>query len=156
MTDSYSHFQRSRWSVVVAGCLVDAAARQPPGHLAWSSLLEVPAWGLLGAVMPAAGGGEVAFTSGAALVPGEGVVDIALNCGAAAAGGAAAPLPDGDQVPEPVRRDVPGCLAGVAAGAVLEELQLAAQPGGPAQDRLAGQGAAAEAGVPGGAATGPG
>jgi hypothetical protein len=47
--------------VGVAGCLVDAAAGQPPGHDAGLRLVEVPAGGLLGLMVPAAQWREVAF-----------------------------------------------------------------------------------------------
>ncbi|HYK67122.1 MAG TPA: hypothetical protein VEV45_04190, partial [Streptosporangiaceae bacterium] len=76
-----------------------SAAGQPPGHVAWLVLGEVPAGCLLGAVVSPAQGGEVAFAGPAAVVVGGGVVEVALAGGAAAAGEGAAPLPDGDQVP---------------------------------------------------------
>ena len=49
-------FAGSRRLVGAADCFVDAAAGQPPGHVAWLVLVEVPAGCLLGAVMPSAGG----------------------------------------------------------------------------------------------------
>jgi len=49
-------------------------------------MLEVPAGGLLGGVVPAAQRGQVAFAGAAALVVGHGVVVIAAAGGAAAAG----------------------------------------------------------------------
>jgi hypothetical protein len=63
-------------------------------------MLEVPAGGLLGGVVPAAQRGQVAFAGAAALVVGHGVVVIAAACGAAAAGEGAAAVAGFDEVPQ--------------------------------------------------------
>ncbi len=52
---------RRSCSVGVAGCFVDAAAGQPPGHLAGPVLGELPAGCLLRAMMSPAGRREIAF-----------------------------------------------------------------------------------------------
>ncbi len=53
-------------------------------------MLEVPAGGLLGGVVPPAKRGQVALAGPSALVVGDGVVVVAAACGAAAAGEGAA------------------------------------------------------------------
>src|SRR6266851_7860241 len=100
-----------------------------------------------------------ALAGAAALVVGEGVVQVAAGGGATASGEGAGPLPGADQVLEPVRRVVSGTLAEVAAGPALEPVEP--QPGQPvpAAPRPAGRLArwpAGGAGVGDGPAVGPG
>jgi hypothetical protein len=63
-------------------------------------LFEVPALGLFTAVVVAAQRGQVAFAGAAALVIGDGVVEVALRRGASATGSAARGGAGFDQVPE--------------------------------------------------------
>src|ERR1700735_7598 len=79
---------------------VAAAVREPPDQDAGFGLFEVPAGCLLGLVILAAQGFQVALASPAAVIVGQGVVDIAAGGGAGAAGGGAGPLPDLDEVPQ--------------------------------------------------------
>src|SRR5258706_5092175 len=115
--------------VGVWGDGVGAAVRGGPDQDAGFGLGEVPAAGLLGAVMPPAQGRQIALAGGAALVIGEGVVQVAACGGTSASGEGAGPLPGADEVLEPVRRLVSGSLAAVAAGPVFEPVEP--QPGQP-------------------------
>ncbi|HTA09034.1 MAG TPA: hypothetical protein VK836_11010, partial [Streptosporangiaceae bacterium] len=90
------------------------------------------------------------------MVVGDGVVEVAAGGGAAAAGVGAAALPDLDEVADQVGRDVPGGVAGVAAAAGLQELEAAAQAGGPPDHWFSSARAARAAGVAGRAAIGAG
>ena len=63
-------------------------------------LFEVPALGLFTAVVVTAQRGQVAFAGAAALVIGDGVVEVALRRGASATGSAACGGAGFDQVPE--------------------------------------------------------
>src|SRR5258707_15108278 len=123
--------------VGVWGDGVGAAVRGGPDQDAGFGLGEGPAAGLLGAVMPPAQRRQIALAGGAALVIGEGVVQVAAGGGATASGEGAGPLPGADQVLEPVRRLVSGSLAAVAAGPAFEPVEP--QPGQPvpAASRLA-------------------
>src|ERR1700684_348236 len=79
---------------------VGAAAAGGEGHDAGLGLGEGPAGGLLGFVVVAAAGADVAFTGSAAAVVGARVVEVALGGGAAAAGVGAGRVPDFDEVAE--------------------------------------------------------
>lgn len=59
---------------------------------------ETPAGGLLRAVMAAAEWSEVAFAGATTLVIGDGVVEVAVDGGAAATGGSAGALTHDDEV----------------------------------------------------------
>src|SRR5258706_9115150 len=72
---------------------------------------------------------QIALAGGAALVIGEGVVQVAACGGTTASGEGAGPLPGADEVLEPVRWLVSGSLAAVAAGPVFEPVEP--QPGQP-------------------------
>ena len=69
-------------------------------EFSWPGLAELPAGCLLGRVMPAAQGGQIAFAGAAALVVGDRVVVIAPPGGPPAAGERAGPVPVLDQVPQ--------------------------------------------------------
>ena len=74
--------------------------RKRPDKDAWLWLLEMPAKGLLGLVMPTAQWGQIAFACSSAPIVGEGVIIVAAERRAAAAGERAGPLPDLDEVPQ--------------------------------------------------------
>src|ERR1700722_2063818 len=77
---------------------VSAAVWQGPDGWPWSEVVDVPAGGLLGLVVRAAQRMQVAETGPAALVVGDGVVEVAAFGVAAAAGRGAGGLSDLDQV----------------------------------------------------------
>src|SRR5258706_16445533 len=134
--------RRNFWlgQVGVWGDGVGAAVRGGPDQDAGFGLGEVPAAGLLGAVMHPAQRRQIALAGGAALVIGEGVVQVAACGGTPASGEGAGPLPGADQVLEPVRRLVSRALAEGAAGPAFEPVEP--QPGQPrpaAPRRLAGR-----------------
>src|SRR5260221_13169153 len=146
--------------VGVGGDGVAAAVRGGPDQDAGFGLGEVPAAGLFRAVMPPAQRRQITLAGGAALVVGEGVVQVASGCGAAASGEGAGPLPGADQVLEPVRWLVSGTLAEVAAGPVFEPVEPQPgepRPAAPRPVRRAGRaGSGARACVGDGPAVGPG
>src|SRR5258708_10786369 len=109
--------------VGVGGDGVGAAVRGVPDQDAGFGLGEVPAAGLFGAVMPPAQRRQIALAGGAALVVGEGVVQVAAGGGAPASGEGAGPLPGADQVLEPVRRGGSWTLAAGAAGPAFEPVE---------------------------------
>jgi hypothetical protein len=74
--------------------------RKRPDKDARLWLLEAPAGGLLGPVMPAAQWGQIAFACSSAPIVGQSVVVVAAERRAAAAGERAGPLPDLDEVPQ--------------------------------------------------------
>ena len=116
---------------------VAAAVGCGPGQGAGLGLGEMPAWGLFGLVVLSAERGEVAGARAAAVVPGDGVVEVAAGGGAAAAGEGAGLVPGPDEVGEPVRRSVAGylaergCRSGFEPGEVLPG-EPGAAGGGPA------------------------
>lgn len=73
------------------GCGPDERARRRMG--------DAPSRGLLGLMVPTAEWSQVAFASAAAILVGNGVVEVAVFGRAAAAGVGARALPDLDQVP---------------------------------------------------------
>lgn len=85
----------SDWVHLARG-LIDAVVGEAPGHPARLILAEVPARGLLGAMMPTAYRGKITLAGPAALVEGHRMVKIAADGGAAAADIRAVALPDLD------------------------------------------------------------
>ena len=136
----------SDW-VRLAGCPVNPAARQLPGHFSWLRLLQSPARSLFGAMMSAASRVQIALTGAAALVEWLHMIEIAVRGRTTAAGSRAGPLPDLDQVPQRGRRPVAAGLARVTAPAGLQDLQPCAQTPGPTDCRFAATRTGAGAGV---------
>src|SRR5690348_457794 len=99
---------------------VAAAVRCGPDQGAGLGLGEGPAGCLLGSVVPSAKGCQVAETGPAALLPGGGVVEVAVLSGAAAAGRGAGPVAYPDAVADQGGGPVAGYLGGVLAGGVVE------------------------------------
>ena len=90
-------------------------------------LSELPALGLLAPVMMTAQRSEPAFAGEPALVPGEGVVQVAARRGPAAAGCAAPGAAGADQVLELAAGPVPGFRVLVVAAAAGDRCQLDSQ-----------------------------
>ena len=93
-----------------------------PGHGAGGGLFECPAGCLFDLVVVAAQRAQVAQAGAAAVVVGDGVVEVGVAAGPGAAGETAGGLPGFDQVPQRGRGLVGGRLPGVVA-------VPAAQPG---------------------------
>jgi len=99
-------------------------------------LLEVPAGCLFRAVMPTADRCQIAPAGAPALVKGHGVIEVASNGRPPAAGEAARPLPDLDQMPQCQWHLVARRLKIVAAVVLLEQTELVPKPGNPPDHRL--------------------
>ena len=98
----------------------------------------MPSRCLLGAMVPSAQRRQIAPAGPAAPVKGHGVIDVAPDGGPSAAGEAAGALPDMDQMPQCQRYLVTAGLKRVAAVVDLQQVELAPQPGNPADHRLIG------------------
>jgi len=127
----------SAWVRLARG-LVTPAIGRAPRHLPWSKLLQVPARRLFRAMMATANGRKVAPAGPAAPVEGHRVIKVGPNGWPSAAGKATGPLADVDQVPQCDRRLVTSRLVRVAAVVDLQQVELAPQPGNPADHRLIG------------------
>jgi hypothetical protein len=124
-------------SAVVRGGFggVAAAVGEGPAGDAWLGLLDVPAGGLLGAMVASAFRAEVALV-GRAVGPGCGVVEVAVDGLGAAAGGVAGDRAGADEVFEFAARGVAALGLSVVAGAMgdgveddAEGLDQVAEPG---------------------------
>jgi hypothetical protein len=98
-----------------------------PDQDAWFGLLELPSVTLFVFVVVPAQRGEVTFAGEAALVPGDGVVQVTAGGGSAAARGGAPGAAGADQVLEFAAGPVPGLGLGVVAVAAGDRDQAAAQ-----------------------------
>src|SRR5580704_5775653 len=85
-----------------------ASVRGPPLQHTWFRLIQLPPLGLLAPMMMPAQRGDSAFAGEPALVPGEGVVQVAPGRGPAAAGRGAPGAAGADQVLELAAGLVPG------------------------------------------------
>ena len=79
---------------------VGAAVREPPDQDTGLGLFEVPAGCLLRLVISSAYRRQITLTSPAAVIVGQGMVQVAARGGAGAAGGGAGALADLDDVPK--------------------------------------------------------
>ena len=122
---------------------VGTPRRDPPYQDTWLWLLEPPPFGLLASMVVAAEWGETAFAGDPALVPGDGVVQVAAGRGPGAAGRGAGGVPGPDQVGQGAAGVVAGLGSGVAAGAAGDREQRAGEPGQGARGPGAGRGAPA-------------
>ena len=96
---------------------------------AWDQLFEFPSLALLTPMMVPAERRETAFAGQAALVPGQGVVQVAAGGGLPAAGRGAPGIPDLDQVGQGPAGPVPALGPGVVAVAAGHRSHPDPQPG---------------------------
>jgi hypothetical protein len=106
---------------------VGAAGWGGPRGGAGGGLGDGPAGCLLGAVVAAAHGGEVALVGGAVGV-GDGVVEVAVDRLGVAGGGGAGMAAGADQVPELAARDVAGFGALVVTRVPCDGFERYLQP----------------------------
>ena len=95
--------------------LVAAAVREPPDEESWFGLVQPPALGLFGLVMPSAQTGEITLAGPSALVVRDRVVLVAACRRTTAAGEPTGALTDVDQVPQRRSWPIPRGLALVKA-----------------------------------------